>query len=134
MSDMPAMVFLFLSVGAVALFSFIAVASWAEERRKEREAYYRSEVLKKVAETQGGAAVVDLFREERARELTKRREGLKLGGLINIAVGVGLMVFLGSMETGAVAMAGLIPLLIGVVLAGYGWLSGRGEPGSRPSA
>jgi hypothetical protein len=134
MSELPAMVFVFLSVGAVALFSFIAVSAWADARRKEREAYYRSEVLKKIAETQGGSAVVDLFREEYTREQTKHREGLKLGGLINIAVGVGLMVFLAFQEGAAVSLVGLIPLLIGVVLAAYGWLSGRGEPESHPSA
>ena len=42
-----AYVYLFLSVGAVGMFSFIAVASWADARRKEREAYYKSETLKK---------------------------------------------------------------------------------------
>ena len=46
-------IFLFLSVASVALFSFVAVAVWSSERRREREAYYRSEILKKIADTQG---------------------------------------------------------------------------------
>ena len=78
-------VFMFLSVGAVALFSFIAVASWADARRKEREAYYKSETLKKLSESQGSAAVLELLREEQKQAAAKRREGLRLGGLINIA-------------------------------------------------
>ena len=40
-------------VGSIALFSFLAVASWSDARRKEREAYYRSETLKKIAESSG---------------------------------------------------------------------------------
>ena len=113
-------VFLFLSVGAVALFSFIAVASWADARRKEREAYYKSETLKKIAESQGAGAVVDLLREEHKQATMKRREGLKLGGLVNIAVGVGLMAFLGGLiHEERIYLVGLIPLFIGVALLGY---------------
>lgn len=117
MPDMLPMVFVFLSVGAVSLFSFIAVASWADARRREREAYYRSEMLKKVAETQGGQAVVDLLRDERRDELVQHREGLKLAGLITAAVGVGFMIFMSQMEhKQPVYLVGLIPLLIGVVM------------------
>jgi hypothetical protein len=111
-------VFVFLSVGAVALFSFVAVASWADARRKEREAYYRSETLKKIAESQGGGAVLDLLREERTHAATSRREGLKLGGLVNLAVGLGLMAFLAKIAR-EVYLVGLIPLLIGAALLGY---------------
>ena len=57
---------LFLSVGAVAVFSFVAVAVWSDNRRKEREAYYRSEALKKMIEAQGTGAssAVELLRQE----------------------------------------------------------------------
>ena len=118
--ETSAAVFLFLSVGAVALFSFIAVASWADARRKEREAYYKSETLKKIAESQGAGAVVDLLREEHKQATIRRREGLKLGGLVNLAVGVGLMAFLGGLiHNERVYLVGLIPLFIGVALLGY---------------
>lgn len=113
-------VFLFLSVGAVALFGFIAVASWSDARRKEREAYYKSETLKKLAESQGSAAVLELLREEGKQAAAKRREGLRLGGLINIAVGVGLGIFLAGMVRDERAyLLGVIPLLIGVALLSY---------------
>jgi hypothetical protein len=55
MSDAAAL-FLFLSVGTVALFSFISVAAFSEARRREREAHYKSETIKKISEAQGAGA------------------------------------------------------------------------------
>ncbi len=113
-------VFFFLAVGAVSLFSFIAVASWSDARCREREAYYKSETLKKLTETQGSAAVLDLLREEKKQAATRRREGQRLGGLINIAVGIGLIVFLsGLVRNEPIYLVGVIPLLIGVALLSY---------------
>ena len=53
-------------VGSIALFSFLAVATWADARRKEREAYYKSETLKKIAESsgEGARAAIELMREQ----------------------------------------------------------------------
>jgi lipopolysaccharide export LptBFGC system permease protein LptF len=124
--------FLFLSVAAVALFSFVSVATWADARRKEREAYYKSEVLKKIAETQGApsSAALDYLREEERIAVRRQREGLKLGGLITTAVGIGLMVFFGAVvdrnEKG-VMFIGAIPLLIGIALMAYAYLLGPKE-------
>lgn len=117
------MVFVFLSIAAVALFSFIAVATWSGERRREREAYYRSETAKKIAETQGAGAgsALEFLREEEKIERRRKREGQKVGGMITMAVGVGMMIFLYSMndpDAHQASLAGLIPLLIGVVLLG----------------
>jgi ferric-dicitrate binding protein FerR (iron transport regulator) len=112
--------YMFLSVGSIALFSFIAVASWADARRKEREAYYRSETLKKLAETQGPIAL-ELLRQQETEHWRERREGVKLGGLVTGAVGIGLMVLLRALEREPVYLVGLIPLLIGVSLLAYGF-------------
>lgn len=109
-------------VGSIALFSFLAVASWAEARRKEREAYYTSEALKKIAESSGEGAksALELLREKEKNFVKRRLEGLKLGGLITAAVGIGLMVFLHGVEHEEPAyLVGLIPLLIGVALLVY---------------
>lgn len=119
-------VFLFLSVAAVALFSFVAVATWATERRKEREAYYRSETIRKVleAEAAGQSTVVEFLREQQRNAARQRREGQKLGGLITTAVGVGLMILIAAVtrdEPEPVYLAGLIPVLIGVALLGYAY-------------
>jgi len=59
-------VFLVPIVGSIALFSFLGVASWSEARRKEREAYYKSETLKKIAESSGEGAksALELLREQ----------------------------------------------------------------------
>ena len=110
--------FLFLSVASVALFSFVAVATWAAERRREREAYYRSEMLKKIAESQtgGAAGALELLREEEKIAARRRREGQKLGGLITAGVG--------RNDPEPAYLMGLIPLLIGVALMIYAyWLA-----------
>lgn len=122
--------FMFLSVGAVALFSFIAVAAWSDARRKEREAYYKSETLKKIAESgAGGNAALEFLREQERIGERRRREGLRLGGLITAVVGVGVMILLGVMAhdptagiPGGTYLAGLIPLLIGIVLLLYSYV------------
>jgi hypothetical protein len=37
--------FIFLAIGAVALFTFLSVATWAGTRQAEREAYYKAEMI-----------------------------------------------------------------------------------------
>jgi hypothetical protein len=123
-------VFMFLSIGSVALFSFVAVAVWFESRRKEREAYYKSETLKKIAESgAGGDTALEFLREQEKIRERQRRDGLRLGGLISGVVGVALMIFLRAMahdpHTGVEAevyLVGLTPLLIGIVLFLYPYL------------
>jgi peptidoglycan/LPS O-acetylase OafA/YrhL len=122
-SEFP--LFLFLSVGAIALFSFVAVAAWADARRKEREAYYRSETLKKLAETQasGASSALEFLYEQNRIASRRQREGQKLGGLITTAVGFGLMIFLRAIEPEKPAyLVGLIPLLVGVALLTYAYV------------
>jgi hypothetical protein len=112
-------------VGSIALFSFLAVASWSEARRKEREAYYTSETLKKIAENSGEGAksAMELLRERQKNIVKNRIEGVKLGGLVTAAVGIGVMIFLhGIANDEPVYLAGTIPLLIGVALLVYTFL------------
>ncbi|MGA2424660.1 MAG: hypothetical protein ABSG07_11700 [Terriglobales bacterium] len=112
-------------IGSIALFSFLSVAAWSDARRKEREEYYRSETLKKIAESsgEGAKAAIELMREQN-KNITKRRlEGMKLGGLITAVVGIGVMALLrGLVSDEPVYLAGLIPLLVGLAVLTYTFL------------
>ncbi|HWW92054.1 MAG TPA: hypothetical protein VN375_01720 [Vicinamibacteria bacterium] len=114
---------LFLSVGAVSLFAvFIPLVSWIEGRRKEREAYYKAETFRRLAEAsgEGAKAALELMREEDRLKRLKTMEGIKLGGVINLAVGIGLSVMLRTLiGTGGPYLVGLIPGLVGVALLVY---------------
>jgi hypothetical protein len=112
----------FTIVSLVAVLSFVAILSWVGVRHREREALYRSEVLKKIADRPEGAAqdMLEIMRQDERNAQIRRREGLKLGGLIVTAVGVGLMVFLAVLDRDEPTwVVGLIPLLIGVALLAY---------------
>ena len=117
-------VFLLPIVSIVAVFTFITVATWAENRRKERESYYREETFRKILDHGGDAGdrILGLIREEETERDRRRIEGLKLGGLITTVVGVGVMIFLGMLvDDEPIYLVGLIPLLIGLVLVIYGF-------------
>ncbi len=119
--------FAFLSVAIVAIFSFVAVAVWSTERRREREAYYRSETLRKIGEAQGagGTAAIEFLREEEKNAARRLREGQKLGGLIVLAIGIGLMIFIKGVsrnDPSPAYLAGLFPLLTGAALLVYVYL------------
>ncbi len=120
---------LFFCVASVSVFTFVSIAVWTEARRKERETYYKAESLRRIAEMPGEGArqVIEMLQgEERTRRASamgkeiKRLEGMKLGGLINVAVGVALLFFLYGMHPERpVYLVGLIPGLIGVALLVY---------------
>jgi hypothetical protein len=114
------MVFVFLAVGAVALFSMISVAVWSGARQKEREAYYKNDMLKKLADSQGAGAnsALELMREEARISTVRMKQGLQLGGLITAAAGLGVLIFLRVLlgPDQGVYLCGLIPLLVGMAL------------------
>jgi len=112
----------FASVIIVCLFTFLSVAIFAVSRRKEREAYYRSESLRRISETPETAAatVLEMMREEQRLKERNSRERTKVGGLINIAVGLGLSIFLFSVGgRESPYLCGLIPLFIGIAMLFY---------------
>jgi hypothetical protein len=115
----------FLSIGAVALFAvFIPLVTWIESRRKEREAYYKAETFRRLAESSGDGAkaAMELLREESRQKQIKIIEGLKVGGLINVCVGVSLVIFLRSLIGGGAGspyLCGLIPGMVGVAMLAY---------------
>ncbi len=107
----------------VVFFSWATVVGWAIQRRKEREAYYRHETEKRLVD-KGGVSAEQLLglriEEERIRWL-RRREGLKLGGLITTALGIGLLAAFQFVDMGRLSLAGTagIPLIIGLALLLY---------------
>lgn len=113
---------LFLSVGAIAVFSFVSVATWSDNRRREREAFYKSEALKKLAENPSADALAVLREEERIAT-RRRNEGIRLGGLITTATGLGVMAFFRLLvDDRPVWAMGLVPLLIGLAMLAYSFL------------
>jgi len=117
--------FAFLSIVIVSVFSFLAIAVWADSRRREREAYYKAESMRRVAETsgEGGKYLIEMMREEeRIRQQAllaqegKKREGYLVGGLVNIGIGIALMIFLHSLGVGAPYLVGLILVFVGLAL------------------
>jgi Flp pilus assembly protein TadB len=121
--------FLFLAIASIALFSFLAVASWAGCRMAERETYYKNETLKKIAEstTPAAEAAIQYLRDrnksQRIHQAQEQRQGLQLGGLVTVAVGIAVMVFLHAIvHSTPVYLAGLIPVLVGVALLVYVYL------------
>jgi hypothetical protein len=123
-----AALFLFLAAAVIAVFAFSSIVAWVSAPARERQARDRLALLKTLAEHPGEHArqVLDFLREEdQARARRKEREeqrGWIVGGLIVIAVGVGLgvmLVILGDRGDWTVA---LIPFLIGCVLLGVGAL------------
>ncbi len=123
----PFSVFLFLSIGAVAVFSFSAVAVWSSARRKERESYYKHELLKKISETpiENAGVALQMLREGDRTAAARRRNGLRIGGLAVAAIGLALMIFLRVLVRDApVFLCGLLPLLPGLALFAGSYLPG----------
>jgi len=121
----------FLSVGAVALFAvFIPLVTYIDSRRKEREAFYKSEMMRRIAESSSDSAkaAMELLREEGRQKQIKTIEGLKIGGLINVGGGVGLVIFLRSLiGSGSESpyLCGLIPAMVGVAMLVYVYVMAR---------
>jgi ferric-dicitrate binding protein FerR (iron transport regulator) len=115
----------FLSVGAVALFSFLAIAAWSESRRREREAYYRTEAIRKLAESTPdvAASALEFLREQERNDKERVRAQIKIAGLVTCGVGIGMMVFLWALIREApIYLSGSIPLLIGVALLAWSYI------------
>ena len=118
-------------VGTVAMFTMIIFAIWFGTRKQEREAFYKSETLRRITESssEGAKAAIDLLKEEERLNRIKSREGLKIGGLVCVSVGIALLIFLRALVGNEpVYLCGLIPGFIGVALLIYVFfMAGRVE-------
>ena len=112
----------------IGVFALLSISAWSNARRKEREALYRAELMKKVAESAGagGTTVLEMLREDERASRKRRREGQKFGGLVAVATGLGIMAFLSVIERHEPAfMVGLIPLFVGLAMLVYAYLIGE---------
>lgn len=123
-----AAMFLFLAAAVVAVFAFLSIAVWVNGPTHERLARERLALLRSIAESQSANAmeVLAMLRREderrAARKARQERQGWIAGGLIVIAVGVGLGIMLIVLDTkgGNTWSIAAIPLLVGCVLLGVG--------------
>lgn len=128
-----AAMFLFLAAAVVAVFAFLSIAVWVNGPTYERIARDRLALLRSVAENQNENArqVLEMLRREdemrAAKKARQERQGWILGGLIVMAVGVGLGIMMIALAGGKAWSIAAIPLLIGCVLlvAGLRENSGR---------
>lgn len=112
----------FLSVGAVALFAvFLPITTWLEARRKDREAFYKAETLRRVTESSpdGAKASIEYLREVNRMAQFKTIEGLKIGGLTMTGIGIGVIVLVWVLAGPKESVSGLVPLLMGLAMLGY---------------
>jgi len=105
----------------VSVFTFITIASWVDSRRKEREAFYKSETVRRIAESSGEGvqAAIELLRDDDRLRQHRKREGMKISGLINIGVGLGMVFGLPRLIGPKVAFCGLVPVFVGVAFLVY---------------
>lgn len=117
----PSLGLLIPIVAIVSPFIMVIFAIWFGTRKKEREAFYKAESLRRLTESsgEGAKAAIELLKEEDRLKRIKDREGMKVGGLVTLGVGVGLVIFLWAMVGPKVALCGLIPGLVGVALLVY---------------
>lgn len=104
-------------VAIVGGLTFATIAHWMDIQRKEREAYYKTETLRRVTEapSEGARAALELMRADERMKRIHTREGMKIAGLVNIGVGIGLLIFLHALLPGtAIYLCGTIPGFIGV--------------------
>jgi hypothetical protein len=123
--DFDVIAVLVVGVIWIGLFCWLAVVGWAKHRRLEREAYYRYETEKRLLsrDDAGAAQVLQLRNQEERTHWRKRRESLRLTGLIATTLGAGILVGLQFVDTGDVSLvgAGGFPLIVGLALLLYAY-------------
>ncbi len=131
-SNLDNVVIMFLPiVGTVSLFAVVAVAIWASQRRRERELHYRHELLKKLVDKGADKAELNaLIQADSTTRWATRLEGMKVGGLVVFAAGIGTMIGLRFIDDEAIWMVGAIPALIGCALLFYAFVLAPKPPSS----
>ncbi len=116
----------------IAVFTFLSVASWAQQRRRERESYYSFEFRKNLVEAgkMDASDVRELIHYEQQTQMYKSRQSSIVGGFVLLGVGAGMLLGLRWITEADLWMVGFIPLCIGVALTIYAlFVAPRDVPG-----
>jgi ferric-dicitrate binding protein FerR (iron transport regulator) len=109
-------VFSYLSVATVAALAMVSIKVWSDNRRREPEAFYRYETLRKLADVQGAGAQQVLEVMHAQQRVASRQ--MKLGGLAACGAGAGLLAMFWSLDR---LQVGFVPLFIGMALLLYAY-------------
>jgi len=115
---------IFLSISAFSLFGiFIPTVTWIDKQHKEREAFYKAETIRRVAEAsgEGAKAAMELLQQQSRMARQKQREGMKIGGIICIGVGAAMSLLFWSQHDQGF-LIGLTPGFVGAALLIYVYL------------
>jgi hypothetical protein len=96
---------------------FVGWLAWLNARRRDRQAFYLSEMIKKIAAPSPNAAT-EFLREYERNNNRRNQQAMTIGGLVGSLAALGLMIFLYSLGSAHVYLAGLVPLLpsIGILI------------------
>ena len=121
-----------VAVGGV--FAFVSVLVYSENRRKEREAFYRAEVHKRVLEQPGGGAdqLRSLMLVEEAARARQTRDSIFTWGLVTTAVGIAMLILQRGGGAWTLWKIGYVPLSAGIAMIVFvGLTSFRTKPQAR---
>ncbi|HJQ38657.1 MAG TPA: hypothetical protein VKB93_16090 [Thermoanaerobaculia bacterium] len=81
-------------VSIASTFGFLSVFYWALQRRREREAYYRYEGLRRLMERSDAAPemIGTMMRDADELENRRRRDGLLLAAFVFLGIGAGILI------------------------------------------
>lgn len=105
-------------VSIASTFGFLSVFWWALQRRREREAYYRYETLRRLMERSDVApdTIGTLIRDSEEMENRRRRDGLLLAAFTFSGVGIGILVALHREPFASEAIPGWGSLATGIAM------------------
>jgi len=109
-----------LTLSCVFICPYLAITGWARERRREREALYRYDVLRKLAEHPACAAqVLAAIEGHAAQEAVTRRRSTEASGVAVFVAGAALTAALVMLPVGDAWLLGIVPAAVGATLVLY---------------
>jgi hypothetical protein len=119
--DVQIAAMLLSAVYVLALAAVLSIVVWARERRREREALYRHETLRRLIEQGQMSAerLGEFLAAEDAEGQRRRRRALRLWAAALLAAGIGLLLGLRGAEEVPVRGIGFLPACLGLGLVAH---------------